>query len=147
MKYECAVPFDACRYITVDADSPEEAALKAEEKAGSVCLCHQCTDEIEMGEAMGVYVRDAESGEEVLDTTPNGDEVAKLKAELAAAQADVARLQGVAQAIRDYHFALDTRQHGGVAQDKAFNAISQAMDMHWVQGAEAAARAAQKGGA
>lgn len=58
---------------------------------------------------------------------------------------DAARLQGIAQAIRDYHFALDTRQHGGVAQDKAFSSIVNVMGMHWVQGAEAAARAAQEG--
>lgn len=51
------------------------------------------------------------------------------------------QLHAVESAIRDYHFALDSRQHGGVAQDKAFNAICQAMGMEWKQGVEAAARA------
>jgi len=60
-----------------------------------------------------------------------------------------ARITAIEQAIRDYHYALDTRQHGGVAQDRAVNAICNAMGMHWTQGAEAARRAlaAQRGGA
>lgn len=60
---------------------------------------------------------------------------------------DAERLKEIARAILDYHFALDTRRHGGVAQGKAFAAICQIMGMHWVQGAEAASRAAQKVGA
>jgi hypothetical protein len=49
----------------------------------------------------------------------------------------------VYQAIRDYHYALDTREHGGLAQNHAFNKICQALDMHWVQGAELAKRRAE----
>lgn len=49
-----------------------------------------------------------------------------------------ARITAIEQAIRDYHYALDMRQHGGVAQDRAVNAICNAMGMHWTQGAEAA---------
>jgi hypothetical protein len=48
----------------------------------------------------------------------------------------------VRQAIRDYHFALDNRQHGGVAADQALKAIEVALGTHWVQGKERAARAA-----
>lgn len=48
----------------------------------------------------------------------------------------------VRQAIRDYHFALDNRQHGGVAADTALKAIEAALGTHWVQGKELAARAA-----
>lgn len=39
-------------------------------------------------------------------------------------------------AIRDYHFALDSREHGGVAQDKAIKAIESALNLHWRQGEE-----------
>lgn len=53
-----------------------------------------------------------------------------------------ASLAEVAQAIRDYHFALDTRQHGGIAETKAFASICTALGMHWTQGQEAAHRAA-----
>lgn len=42
----------------------------------------------------------------------------------------------IRRAIRDYHYALDTRQNGGIAQHKAFEAICQALGMHWVQGQE-----------
>ncbi|CAN7526531.1 hypothetical protein LJR074_003705 [Acidovorax sp. LjRoot74] len=52
-------------------------------------------------------------------------------------------LATIEQALRDYYFALDSRQHGGVAADLALNTISQAMGMRWKQGEEAARRAAQ----
>jgi hypothetical protein len=51
------------------------------------------------------------------------------------AQAQV-KLTEIQQAIADYHFALDTRAHGGVAQDRAFNAICNVLGMHWKQGEE-----------
>lgn len=49
-------------------------------------------------------------------------------------------LEKIRQAIRDYHYALDTRQHGGEAQNKAFDAITDALGMYWQQGQEAALR-------
>lgn len=52
-------------------------------------------------------------------------------------------LATIEQALRDYHFALDSRQHGGVAADQALGTIAQTMDMRWKQGEEAARRAAQ----
>ena len=48
----------------------------------------------------------------------------------------------IRQAIRDYHFALDTRQHGGLAANQALKAIQAALGSHWVEGQELAARAA-----
>lgn len=65
-----------------------------------------------------------------------------------AAQQGDARLGAIEQAIRDYHYALDTRQHGGVAQDRAIISICTTLDMHWEQGKEANRRAtlAQKEG-
>ncbi|HDR9086277.1 TPA: hypothetical protein QDB10_002168 [Burkholderia vietnamiensis] len=53
----------------------------------------------------------------------------------------VPTLRAIGKAIADYHYALDTREHGGVAQDKAFDAICEAMGMKWEQGKEAARRA------
>lgn len=53
---------------------------------------------------------------------------------------DAARLAKIMQAIRDYHFALDNREHGGVAMARAWNAICDVLNMDWVQGAESAAR-------
>lgn len=59
---------------------------------------------------------------------------------------DAAKLSAIKQAIRDYHFALDCREHGGVAMSRAWNAICDALQMDWERGTEAAARAAQKEG-
>ena len=69
----------------------------------------------------------------------------KLRAVLVnvhAPQAQADARDAVSQAVRDYHFALDTRQHGGVAAGKALGAIQEALGLNWVQGAEASARAA-----
>lgn len=46
----------------------------------------------------------------------------------------------VQRAVRDYHFALDTRQHGGTAAHKALDAIQEALGMPWTQGREARRR-------
>jgi len=59
-------------------------------------------------------------------------------------------LDEISEALHDYHYALDTRQHGGVAAGAAINAIEEVLDMHWQQGQEtgrrAAMAAAQEGG-
>lgn len=41
------------------------------------------------------------------------------------------KLEQVEDVIREYHYALSTRKHGGVAQDVAFNRICDVLDMHW----------------
>ena len=46
-----------------------------------------------------------------------------------------AAMAAVREAVRSYYAALDRREHGSVAQDKAFRAIEQALGMQWVQGA------------
>lgn len=55
-------------------------------------------------------------------------------------QAVARALAPIQQAIRDYHYALDTRQHGGNAERNAFAAIRGHLGMHWKQGEEAAIR-------
>ncbi|KZK32042.1 hypothetical protein A4F85_04840 [Delftia sp. GW456-R20] len=52
-------------------------------------------------------------------------------------------MDAVLQALRDYHYALDTRKHGGIAASNAIHAIEAALGMEWNQGTEAAARAPQ----
>ncbi|RQT26128.1 hypothetical protein DF037_20785 [Burkholderia contaminans] len=49
--------------------------------------------------------------------------------------------RAIRKAIEDYHYALDTRRHGGVALSHAFDAICKAMGMQWERGKEAAHRA------
>ena len=58
-----------------------------------------------------------------------------------APQAQADARDAVTQAVRDYYFALDTRQHGGAAASTALDAIQKALGLNWVQGAEASARA------
>lgn len=64
------------------------------------------------------------------------------QASLLAKEAECEALRVIKQAISDYHYALDTRQHGGVAQDRAFAEICTALDLHWVLGDEKERRAA-----
>lgn len=54
------------------------------------------------------------------------------------------KLGKVAQAVRDFHYAMDTRQHGTVAASRALDAVQAALGMNWMQGAEAARRAKQE---
>jgi uncharacterized protein (DUF2461 family) len=56
-------------------------------------------------------------------------------------------LKEVRQAIADYHFELDSRQHGGVAQNNAFNAICKAVGMYWREGEELKRRIRRSAGA
>jgi len=64
-----------------------------------------------------------------------------LTREAALAQAREEALAPITQAIRDYHLALDQRQHGGVAEAKAMAIICQYLGLRWIPGQEAARRA------
>lgn len=46
-------------------------------------------------------------------------------------------------AIRDYYFALDSRQHGGVAESAAFSRIEEVLGMQWIPGEEKVRRAGE----
>jgi hypothetical protein len=46
-----------------------------------------------------------------------------------------AAIAAIRNAVLGYYAALDRREHGVVAQDKAFREIEQALGMRWVQGA------------
>lgn len=48
--------------------------------------------------------------------------------------ADVA-LDQIRESILGYYQALDDREHGGIAQDRAFSQIERILGMRWVQGA------------
>ena len=69
-KYYCNVIFDASSTVVVEADTPEEAAEIAEdETSGNQHLCHQCSNTLETGDSIGVYVHNEECTEQLLDTT------------------------------------------------------------------------------
>jgi hypothetical protein len=44
------------------------------------------------------------------------------------------QLHLIRKEIKKYYLALDNRQHGGVAENKAFNEIQQILGMNWVKG-------------
>jgi hypothetical protein len=46
------------------------------------------------------------------------------------------RLQEIEQAIRDYHLALDNREHGGVAASAAIMRVEKALGLSWEQNVE-----------
>jgi chromosome segregation ATPase len=69
--YEVTLLIDATIGMTVKANSPEEAAEKAEEKADFRSLCHQCSKELQTGDCYGAYVY--ADGEQVGDTTRAGE--------------------------------------------------------------------------
>lgn len=56
-------------------------------------------------------------------------------------KADKLVLDRIRDVVKDYYLALDKREHGGVAQDKAFEAIQKELGMQWVQGQELSSRA------
>lgn len=59
-----SIIFDASKCVEVNAESPDEALGLAYDEAGYVSLCHQCSGEIEMGDAVRAIAYD-ESGEGV----------------------------------------------------------------------------------
>lgn len=69
--------------------------------------------------------------------------IASLEAQLSTQQTQPAdALEPIRKALRNYHYALDTRQHGGAAGDAAIHSIEAALGMRWHQGQEANRRTA-----
>lgn len=72
-KYQCTVIFDASASVEVEADTPEDAAIQAEEMtSGRQHLCHQCSNDLSTGGSIGVHVYNDECTEQLLDTTYKG---------------------------------------------------------------------------
>ena len=98
-KYSVSVIFDACKCVDVEAESPEQAADMAYDEAGYVGLCHQCSGEVEMGDAVRAIVYD-ESGDEVADDGYQAMELAKITQqcdELLAALDEISKLPSYRQ--------------------------------------------------
>lgn len=43
------------------------------------------------------------------------------------------QMKAIKASLEDYHYALDTRQHGGVAAGDFIHAVERILDMHWKQ--------------
>lgn len=50
-KYSVSIPYHASVIVEVEATDKQDAVHAAWEKVGAPSLCHQCSDEVEMGEA------------------------------------------------------------------------------------------------
>jgi hypothetical protein len=59
---------------------------------------------------------------------------------------DRQKLEQIRGVIRDYHFDLDSRKHGGNASWVAFDKIKSILGMHWRQGEETKRRREQGNG-
>lgn len=69
-KYNCTVIFDASASVGIEADTPEDAAEQAEnETQGRQNLCHQCANDLDTGDSIGVLVYNEDCTKELLDTT------------------------------------------------------------------------------
>jgi len=44
------------------------------------------------------------------------------------------KVQGIKKAIEKYYLALGNREHGGVAENNAFQEIQDILGLHWEQG-------------
>lgn len=51
------------------------------------------------------------------------------------------QLERIETAIKDYHYALDTRQHGGVAADRVVKIVETTLGLPWERGLEERSRA------
>lgn len=71
----------------------------------------------------------------LLRSVANGEEAQERKTGVIFEMA-AERIEKVIATIQDYHYAFDTRQHGGVAAGKAMDAIQEAFGMPWTQGEE-----------
>lgn len=59
---------------------------------------------------------------------------------------DADRADQVEQALREYHFALDNREHGGVACSSFVGRIEAILQMPWISGQEKQRREGQGNG-
>lgn len=80
-EYSVSVIFDACKSVKVEAGSAQEAAEIAYDEAGYASLCHQCSGEIDVADAVRAIVYD-ESGDEVFDDGYENGLMAKLEPQI-----------------------------------------------------------------
>ncbi|MEG0922000.1 MAG: hypothetical protein RSD57_12415 [Comamonas sp.] len=80
--FECTVIFDASAPVSVEAGTPEEAAVEAEEKLqGAQHLCNQCSNTLDTGDVVGVHVYSKGGDHKLLDTTLSGELGRELETE------------------------------------------------------------------
>ena len=112
-KYMCLVIIDASVGVEVEANSPEDAVNAAfNDKRTSVSLCHQCSDDVDIGDAYRVIVHDASGDKELLDSEAKPSEkIESLQARIAELEAAPSQTQGKVltdQQILDEFYSLSS---------------------------------------
>jgi chromosome segregation ATPase len=67
----------------------------------------------------------------------NGHTIEEMAKEIEALRK---QLENITAVINEYYAALDNRQHGGIAQSKAFDKVQNALGMQWIQGSTLSAQ-------
>ena len=81
-KYEVTILIDACNGVTVEAESPEEAAdLAYETKEASPNICHHCSSELNIGDCIGVIVFNSDD-EELYNDTVSDETIKRLESRI-----------------------------------------------------------------
>lgn len=104
---------DATVPLKIKANSAEEAAAKAYETTGVPSLCHQCSDDLEVGDIVGCVVATAE-GEEAYDDSSYSaclTELRQLQAELSSLREEAAIAGQVREMLSAWH---DKRKKAGL---------------------------------
>jgi len=90
--YQVTVIFGASKSVTVQAESIDDAIEEAyNHDEMSVCLCHQCSSEIEIGDPHRAIVYDETYMTELADDGMQEKQIATLTAKLEAAESRLAR--------------------------------------------------------
>jgi hypothetical protein len=76
--YSVTVIFDCTQHFKVDAGSPEEAREEAYDRANA-SLCHQCSEELDVGDPTSVAVH-TEHADDVLLDYEHEEKETKLRA-------------------------------------------------------------------
>jgi len=93
-KYQVCIIIDASNTVEVEADSPEDAMdLAYNMDEASPSLCHQCSHDVGLAEAIKTFVYD-EDGNEVLDDCQQKNEIKELEAQNAEQKEEIERLKG-----------------------------------------------------
>jgi len=83
MEYNVSLIFSADMGITVNADSPEEAAeIAYSSDQATPSLCHQCANDVNLGDCVRVIVYDSDDNE-VLDDGFERNQITGLSARIA----------------------------------------------------------------
>lgn len=93
--YPCSVLISAGTNYQIEADSPEEAAEKAEELFDDqhTGLCHQCSKETDLEGCYGVLVSSVDGTQVLLETDHKSVSIVKLTTEIARLRMHLAEIR------------------------------------------------------